>query len=145
MSGSASDQVWLIDKSALVRIATSPDSDAWLERIERGLVRISTITVLESGFSARTGAEVRATLTEPPIASMPVEYMTPLIEDRAVQVLAALADRGHHRAPSVADLLIAATAELASLTVLHVDKDFELIADITHQPLERLVFDGADE
>jgi hypothetical protein len=142
MSGSASDQVWLIDKSALVRIATSPDSDAWLERIERGLVRISTLTVLESGFSARTGADVRATLMEPPIASMPVEYMTPLIEDRAVQVLAALADRGHHRAPSVADILIAATAELSSLTVLHLDKDFELISDITRQPLECLVVDA---
>jgi predicted nucleic acid-binding protein len=38
----------------------------------------------------------------------------------------------------VPDLVIAATAELADLTVLHVDKDFELIADITGQPLERL-------
>jgi hypothetical protein len=135
--------VWLIDKSALVRLVASPDSEAWLARIERGLVRISTLTVLESGFSGRSGADVRAALTEPPIASMPVEYMTPLIEDRAVQVLAALADRGHHRAPSVADLLIAATAELAGLTVLHVDKDFDLVADITLQPLERLVVDAS--
>ena len=143
MSASQSDEVWLIDKSALVRIGASPDSEAWLARIERGLVRISTLTVLESGFSARTGTDVRATLTEPPIASMPVEYMTPFIEDRAIQVLAALADRGHHRAPSVADILIAATAELSSLTVLHLDKDFELIADITRQRLERLVVDGS--
>jgi hypothetical protein len=29
-------------------------------------------------------------------------------------------------------------AELASLTVLHLDKDFELIAAVTNQPLERL-------
>jgi predicted nucleic acid-binding protein len=35
-------------------------------------------------------------------------------------------------------LLIAATAELAGLTVLHHDEDFEIIADITGQPLERL-------
>jgi predicted nucleic acid-binding protein len=69
---------------------------------------------------------------------MPVEYLTPTIEDRAVAVQAALADRGHHRAPSVPDLLIAATAELMNLTVLHVDKDFELIADTTGQPIERL-------
>jgi len=143
VSASQADQVWLIDKSALVRLVASPDSEAWLARIERGLVRISTLTVLESGFSGRSGADVRAALTEPPIASMPVEYMTPLIEDRAVQVLAALADRGHHRAPSVADLLIAATAELAGLTVLHVDKDFDLVADITLQPLERLVVDAS--
>ena len=69
---------------------------------------------------------------------MPVEYMTPVIEDRAVDVLTVLAERGHHRAPSLPDLLVAATAERAGLTVLHVDKDFELIAEITHQPLERL-------
>jgi len=49
-----------------------------------------------------------------------------------------LADRGQHRAPSIPDLIIAATAELAGLTVLHLDKDFELIAGITGQPLERL-------
>lgn len=49
-----------------------------------------------------------------------------------------LAGRGQHQAPSIPDLLIAATAELAELTVLHVDKDFELIADITGQPVERL-------
>lgn len=36
------------------------------------------------------------------------------------------------------DLLIAATAELAGLIVLQLDKDFELIAAITGQRLERL-------
>jgi predicted nucleic acid-binding protein len=69
---------------------------------------------------------------------MPVEYMTPAIEDRAVEVLTLLADRGQHRAPSVPDLIIAATAELAGLTVLHVDKDFDVIADVTGQSVERL-------
>jgi predicted nucleic acid-binding protein len=49
-----------------------------------------------------------------------------------------LADRGEHRAPAVPDLLIAATAELAGLTVLHVDRDFELIANVTRQHVERL-------
>jgi predicted nucleic acid-binding protein len=49
-----------------------------------------------------------------------------------------LADRGHHRVPSVPDLLVAAIAELAGLTVLHVDKDFDVIAEITGQPIERL-------
>jgi hypothetical protein len=36
------------------------------------------------------------------------------------------------------DLLIAATAELADLTVLHVDRDFELIAEFTGVNVERL-------
>ena len=52
-----------------------------------------------------------------------------------------LADRGQHRAPSIPDLIIAATAELAGLTVLHLDKDFDLIAAVTGQPIERLNVD----
>jgi predicted nucleic acid-binding protein len=49
-----------------------------------------------------------------------------------------LADRGRHRAPSVPDLTIAVTAELAGLTVLHRDKDFEVIAAVTGQAVQRL-------
>jgi predicted nucleic acid-binding protein len=129
---------WLIDKSALVRVATVDDADEWAARIERGLVRISTVTRLEIGFSARSGAELRDAARRPPLSEMPVEYLTPAIEDRAVEVQATLADRGHHRAPSIPDLLIAATAELVGLTVLHVDKGFELIAEVTEQPHQRL-------
>lgn len=129
---------WLIDKSALVRLNSSVDAVEWAGRIDRGLVRISTVTRLEVGFSARTAADHRTLLTEPPISSMPVEYLTPRIEDRAVEVQLALAERGYHRAPSIPDLLIAATAELADLTVLHLHKDFELIAELTGQPLQRL-------
>jgi predicted nucleic acid-binding protein len=39
------------------------------------------------------------------------------------------------------DLLIAATAELAGLAVLHHDEDFDIIADVTGQRLERLQLD----
>jgi predicted nucleic acid-binding protein len=129
---------WLIDKAALVRLAASSEAADWADRIERGLVRITTVTRLEVGYSARSGAGLRAGLRQPPLASMPVVYLTPAIEDRAVEVLTLLADRGQHRAPSLPDLMIAATAELAGLTLLHLDKDFEIIADITGQPVERL-------
>ena len=129
---------WLIDKSALVRLADSPDADLWAERIERGLVRITTVTRLEVGYSARSGKDARSMFTSPPVSVMPVEYLTPAIEDRAVQVQLLLAGQGQHRAPSIPDIVIAATGELAGLTVLHVDKDFELIATITGQPTERL-------
>ncbi len=127
---------WLIDKSALYRINEA--NDEWLSRIQRGLVRISTVTLLEVGFSTRNGGDHRSTLGEPPVSSMPVEHVTPAIEARAVEIQMLLADRGQHRAPSIPDLLIAATAELSRLTVLHVDKDFELIAAITDQPITRL-------
>lgn len=130
---------WLIDKSALVRLDTSPHAAEWASRIERGLVRVCTVTRLEIGFSARSAGDLRRSASEPPLSAMPIEYLTPSIENRAIDVQQALADVGHHRAPSIPDLLIAATAELSRFTVLHVDKDFELIAEITGQPVERLL------
>ena len=129
---------WLVDKSALVRLAHSVDASEWASRIERGLVRISSLSRLEVGFSARSGDELRASKTRAPLAWLPTEYLTPAIEDRALEVQQILADRGLHRAPSIPDVLIAATAELASLTVLHVDKDFDLITSVTGQAVERL-------
>jgi predicted nucleic acid-binding protein len=129
---------WLIDKSALVRLADSPDAGQWAQRIERGLVRITTPTLLEVGYSVRTAAQARSVFRTPPLSAMPVEYLTPAIEDRALDVQVALAGRGKHRAPSIPDLIIAAVGEIVGLTVLHVDKDFELIAELTGQPVERL-------
>ena len=129
---------WIVDKSALVRLDTSPDADPWISRIDRGLVRVTSLTLLEIGFSARSAADLRQRVERPPLALMPVEYLTPPVEDRAIEVQGLLAERGHHRAPSVPDLLLAAAAELAALTVLHVNKDFELIAEVTGQAMERL-------
>lgn len=131
---------WLVDKSAYVRLQLGqvPDRDEWNVRISRGLVRLSTITRLELGYSARSGEAGRRQFASPPLSLMPVEHLTPAIEDRALEVQLLLADRGQHRAPSIPDLLIAATAEREGLTVLAVDKDFDLIAAITGQPVETL-------
>jgi predicted nucleic acid-binding protein len=131
-------QTWLIDKSALVRIADSVEVDEWNNRIERGLVHITNVTRLEIGYSSRSGSDARRDFRRAPLAAMPVEYLTPAIEDRALEVQMLLADRGQHRAPSIPDLLIAATAELVGLTVLHLDKDFDVISDLTGQPTHRL-------
>ena len=131
---------WLIDRSAYVRLqlGQAPNRDEWSTRISRGLVRLSTITRLELGYSARSGEAGRRQFASPPLSLMPVEHLTPAIEDRALEVQMLLADRGQHRAPSIPDLLIAATAEKAGLTVLAADKDFNLIAAITGQPIETL-------
>jgi predicted nucleic acid-binding protein len=101
-------------------------------------VRISTVTRLEVGLSARSAEDLRGGLARPPLARMPVEYLTPAIEVRSVEVHLRLAERGQHRAAFIADLLVAATAERAELTVLHLDKDFELITEVTGHPVERL-------
>lgn len=131
---------WLIDKSAYVRMQMGQvaDADEWNARIERGLVRLSTITRLEIGFAARTGESGRMIFEVPPLSLMPIERLTPSMEDRAWEVQMLLADRGQHRAPSIPDLLVAASAEKAGLTVLAVDKAFDLIADTTGQSVETL-------
>ena len=62
---------WLIDKSALVRLGASPDAARWASRIERGLVRITTVTRLEVGYSARSGSDLRAALDSRPYQRCP--------------------------------------------------------------------------
>lgn len=132
---------WLVDKSAYVRLARAADPDLWYDRIERGVVSVSTLTLLELGFSARSASDWQLGIRHPPVSKLLVEPLTPAMEERALEVQGLLALRGHHRAAKIPDLLIAAVAERARLTVLHVDKDFELIAEITGQPVERLVGD----
>ncbi|ALE76849.1 ribonuclease [Pseudonocardia sp. EC080610-09] len=131
---------WLVDKSAYERMQSdrAAGMDEWSARVERGLLRLSTITRLELGFSARSGRSGREAFLRTPLSLMPIERLTPAMEDRAFEVQMLLADRGQHRAPSIPDLLIAATAEKAGLTVLAIDKDFDLIAKVTGQPVETL-------
>lgn len=129
---------WIIDKSAYERLDRSPEALLWVERINRGLIYVSAVTLLEMGVSARNVDDWETALHTPPIANLMIEYLTPATEDRAVEVQGLLAERGQHRAPSIPDLLIAATAELMDLCVLHLDKDFDLIAQITGQRTERL-------
>ena len=116
------------------------DRDLWQSRLERGLLRITIVMRLEVGFSAVSARAARAAGDVPPISLMPVEHLTPGIEARAVEVQILLAERGEHRSASVPDLLVAATAEKLGLTVLAVDKNLDLIADVTGQRVETLDF-----
>jgi predicted nucleic acid-binding protein len=120
---------WLVDKSAFVRLDRSADAELWRERIDRGLVGVSTVTLLELGFSARSGQDWSAGLQGPPVSKLLRESMTPKMESRALAVQGMLAERGFHRAGKVPVLLIAAVAEMSG---------FELIAEVTGQPIERL-------
>ena len=60
---------WLIDKSALVRLSESPDASDWRARIDRGLVRIATGTILEIGYSARSADDLHAQRSRPPVSA----------------------------------------------------------------------------
>jgi predicted nucleic acid-binding protein len=57
---------------------------------------------------------------------------------RALEVQRLLARKAglHHRSVKIPDLLVAATAELANLTVLHYDEDYERVGAVTGQNTE---------
>lgn len=133
---------YLVDKSALWRITIPEVAEAMAARIAAGLVGVHIATELEMGFSAKSlddYLEVRRSLIDHLLAVVqPVNA-----EERARQVQRELVERAHHRAAGVADLLIAATAEIERLTVLHYDADFDLIAEVTGQPMEWIVPRGS--
>lgn len=133
---------WLVDKSALARLAVPEVSSRLWEPIAAGTVGISILTELEIGFSARSSSDYFRTRKQ--LVDRLLSVALPFrAEARAREVQAALVQRGHHRAVSVPDLLIAATAEVERLTVLHYDADFDTIAEVTGQPMEWVVPRGS--
>lgn len=82
--------------------------------------------VLEMLYSARNGEDYRVLReTLDGLEQLRVDEGT---FARAVEVQAVLAERGRLREVGVADLLIAAAAELSRVTLLHYDADFETVA-----------------
>lgn len=125
-------------RSALARMSTSPDAEKWSRLIELGQVRITTTTLLEIGHLARSEREWSELVEDVPVIHMPLATLTPRTEARALEIQRIVLRGGRHRAPSVPDLLVAAVAEEADLTVLHADNDVDLITRTTGQPVERL-------
>ena len=58
--------------------------------------------------------------------------------DRAVAVWRELVRRGRHRQARQPDLVVAATAELAGVPVCHYDRHFDVIAEVTGQPVRAI-------
>ena len=58
--------------------------------------------------------------------------------DRAVEVWRKLVRRGRHRQVPQNDLVLAATAEVAGVPVCHYDRHFEVIAQVTGQPVRAI-------
>ena len=106
-----------------------------------GDVATCGVIELEVLFSAKTHADL--VTTRALRRALPRLAMSQADFDRAIDVLEGLARSGHHRAAGIPDLLIAAVAERHRLTVLHYDKDFELIAKVTGQAIEWVVPPGS--
>ncbi len=132
---------WLIDKSALARIRKQSVSDVLVPRIDAGMVGCCIVTELEVGFSARSISDHDAIIRL-------LERLVPIVQPVRAEQIARdtqrqLVESGRHRSAGVADLLVAATAAAAGLTVLHYDRDFEVIASVTGQQVEWVVPAGS--
>jgi predicted nucleic acid-binding protein len=77
------------------------------------------------------------------LRGMPRAQLDERCVERALEVQAMLAERSQHRAVPLQDLLIAACAECAGLTVLHYDADYERVAALTGQPQRWVVPRGS--
>ena len=127
---------YLADTSALARRSVAAVAVRLDPLLEAGLVARCSITDLEGGFSSRSPAARRRMRAERAAWLAP---MSQEVLNRAVEVQDRLAARSKLRGAKIADLLIAAAAEANGLVVLHYDRDFDLISEITQQPTEWIV------
>lgn len=132
----------LVDKSALARARLSAVAD----RIEalRDADRLASCSIvdLEITFSARSPDDHEA-MRHAQRLLFPRVPIDQAVLDRAEEVQSLLARKSRHRGASIPDLVIAAAAESAGLTVLHYDADYELIAEATSQSVEWVVPRGS--
>lgn len=126
---------YLADKSALAHMTKPPVAKRLAPLIADGEVATCGIVELEVLFSARSEKDLVETRARRAIAYPRVE-MSEADFVRAEDVMSELARRGKHRSASLPDLLVAAAAERAGLTVVHYDADYDLIASVTGQPVE---------
>ncbi|MET9603392.1 PIN domain nuclease [Streptomyces sp. NPDC006459] len=132
---------YLIDKSALARW-TKPSVREVLKPLhERHLLAVCQPTEYEMIHSARDSSE--ATRISTWLHAFDYIHSDDDTFTRALEIQRHAVIAGFHRALSLPDLLIAATAERNRLTVLHYDGDFDMIASLTGQVTEWVVPPGS--
>lgn len=127
-------EAFLIDASACHRLfRKSAVEKEWGPALDDALVTICEFTELELVQATSTRAD-HAKLRHHVDTSFAYTTAPTQSTDRALHVQELLRERGWHKGPGAIDLLVAATAELRGLTLLHYDADFETIAKVTGQP-----------
>jgi hypothetical protein len=94
-------------------------------------VRITSVTRPEIGFCARSGVALRDEAARPPLSLMPVEYLTPAIEERAMEVQALLAGQGSTAPRQCQTRSSRRLPSVPASPCFTWDKDYELIAELT--------------
>ena len=131
---------FLIDKSALARYP-KPSVRTVVEPLHNaGALAVCGAVELEVLHSARTKADAERIRDE----MRGFDWLPTPDEawDRALDVQTRLIGKGNRRALSLADLLVAATAERHDAVVLHYDGDYDMIAAVTGQPMRWVVPPG---
>lgn len=116
--------------------------DKWSEMLRLGDIATCDAVEMEMLWAAKSSSDFEEILEWwQGLIKVPVKDVA---WGRALEVMTALARNQEfgHRSAKMLDLIIAATAESAQLTVLHYDADFDLIADVTGQPTEWLAKRG---
>jgi predicted nucleic acid-binding protein len=132
---------FLVDKSALERMPVARVRERLAPILEAGEAATCAIIDLEVLYSARNAEDHQQIRRRRALAYHTIP-MTQSTMSRALAIQAELAWSGQHRVP-IPDLLIAAVALEAGITVLHYDHHFDLIAQVTGQPVEWVVERGS--
>ncbi|MCS0635985.1 PIN domain nuclease [Streptomyces sp. LP05-1] len=132
---------YVIDKSALARWTKPSVKDVLKPLHERCLLAVCRPTEYEMIHSARNSSE--ATRISSWLHAFDYLHSDDEVFARALETQRHALNAGFHRALSLPDLLVAATAELNRRTVLHYDSDFDKIASLTGQPAEWVVPPGS--
>lgn len=121
---------YIIDKSAWSRFQVGGVAEVLEPLIRAGSVGIIAMSELEILFSAKSGRDYRETRAD---LEKSLTHLDTTEADfrRSLDIQQRLALKGHHRAASLPDLIIAAVAERLGLTVLHYDGDFDHIAGVS--------------
>lgn len=130
----------LIDTTVVSRLGTTSVRAVVEPLTDAGRIGRAGITDLEVGYGSRNAREWDQDMADLSIFEL-VETTADHVR-RARQVQRLLASRSQ-RGRKIPDLLIAAAAEQAGLTLLHYDADFDLIAKVTGQACEWIVPAGA--
>ena len=132
---------FLADKSALARLHHPAVSSFLAPLIDSGLIATCALVDLEVLFSCRSPAEYDAVREE----RLGFERLDIEPSDwaRALEVQRRLAARAQLRAVGIPDLLLSAVAERHRVTLLHYDRDFDVVAAVTRQPMRWVVPPGS--
>jgi predicted nucleic acid-binding protein len=132
---------YIADTSALSRLHHQSVARTLAPLIEAGLVATCAMIEFEVLWATRSPVEFERVRADRGVG---YEWFATEVTDwrRALEVQSALWSVGRIREVPLPDLLVSAVAERNSVTVLHYDADYDVIATVTGQPMTWIVKRG---